>query len=46
MIQKQLSKTFIYPCNGIVSTKIFAKQDDFDIDNFPFFKQDIPQRPS
>ena len=37
---------YISICNGIVSTKMFDKQDDFDIENFPFFKQDIPQRPS
>ena len=26
-------------CNSIVSTKIFDKQDDFDIENFPFLSR-------
>ena len=32
--------------NDIVSTKIYDKQDDFDIVNFPFLDGDVPQRPS
>ena len=32
--------------NDIVSTKIYNKQDDFDIANFPFLDSDIPRRPS
>ena len=31
--------------NGIVSTKIYDKQDDRDIQNFPFIGGDIPRRP-
>ena len=34
--------------NGIVSTKIYDKRDDFNFDivNFPFLDGDVPQRPS
>ena len=34
--------------NGIVSTKIYDKRDDFNFDivNFPFLYGDVPQRPS
>ena len=34
--------------NGIVSTKIYDKQDDFNFEivNFPFHDGDVPQRPS
>ena len=38
------------PCisNGIVSTKIYDKRDDFDFDivNFPFLDGDVPRRTS
>ena len=39
---------YISICNGIVSTKIYDKQDDFDFDkeNVPFLNGEIPQRPS
>ena len=39
---------YISICNGIVSTKIYDKQDDFafDIENCSFLKGNIPQRPS
>ena len=30
--------------NGIVSTKIYDKRDDFDIVNFPFLDGDVPRR--
>ena len=49
LIPKHLSKTFfISICNGIVSTNIYDKQDDFDFDkeNFPFLNGEITQRPS
>ena len=34
--------------NDIVSTKIYDKRDDYDFDivNFPFPDDDVPQRPS
>ena len=34
--------------NDIVSTKIYDKRDDFNFDivNFPFLDDDVPQRPS
>ena len=34
--------------NGLVSSKINDKCDDFDFDivNFPFFDGDVPRRPS
>ena len=34
--------------NGFVSSKIYAKRDDFDFDrvNFPFLDGDVPRRPS
>ena len=32
--------------NGTVSTKIYDKQDDFDIANFPFSDGDVPRRTS
>ena len=34
--------------NGIVSFKIYDKQDDFnfEIDNFPFLDGDVPRSPS
>ena len=32
--------------NGIVSTKICDKLDDFDIVNFPFLDGDVPRRTS
>ena len=34
--------------NGFVSSKIYDKRDDFDIDavNFPFLNGDVPRRPS
>ena len=34
--------------NGFVSSKIYNKRDDFDIDivNFPFLDSDVPGRPS
>ena len=34
--------------NGFVSSKIYAKSDDFDFDivNFPFLDGDFPRRPS
>ena len=39
---------YISICNGIVSTKIYDKQDDFDFDkeNFPFLNGESSQRPS
>ena len=39
---------YISICNGIVSKKIYHKQDNFDFDkeNFPFLNGEIPQRPS
>ena len=39
---------YILICNGIVSTKIYDKQDDFDFDkeNSPFLNGVIPQCPS
>ena len=34
--------------NGFVSSKIYDKRDDFDLDivNFPFLDGDVPRRPS
>ena len=34
--------------NGLVSSKIYDKHDDFDFDivNFPFLDGDVPRRPS
>ena len=34
--------------NGIVSSKIYDKQDDFNLEivNFPFFDGDVPRSPS
>ena len=34
--------------NGVVSSKIYDKRDDFDFDivNFPFLDGDVPCRPS
>ena len=34
--------------NGLVSSKIHDKRDDFDFDivNFPFLDADVPRRPS
>ena len=34
--------------NGLVSSKIYEKRDDFDFDkvNFPFLDGDVPRRPS
>ena len=34
--------------NGLVSSKIYDKRDDFDFDivNFPFLDGDVPRRPS
>ena len=32
--------------NGIVSTKIYDKRDDFDVVNFPFLDGDVPRRTS
>ena len=34
--------------NGFVSSKIYAKRDDFDFEivNFPFLDGDVPRRPS
>ena len=34
--------------NGFISSKIYDKRDDFDIDivNFPFLDSDVPRRPS
>ena len=32
--------------NGTVSNKIYDKQDDFDIVNFPFLDGDVPRRTS
>ena len=34
--------------NGFVSSKIYDKRDDFDVDivNFPFLDGDVPRRPS
>ena len=36
------------PCisNGMVSTKIYDKRDDFDLVNFPFLDGDVPRRTS
>ena len=33
---------YILVCNGIVTTKIYDKQDDFDKENFPFLKRGNP----
>ena len=32
--------------NGIVSSKIYDKLDDFEIVNFPFLEGDVPRSPS
>ena len=32
--------------NGIVSSKIYDKLDDFEIVNFPFLDGDVPRSPS
>ena len=32
--------------NGFVSSKIYDRRDDFDIDKFPFLDGDVPRRPS
>ena len=32
--------------NGLVSSKIYDKRDDFDIVNFPFLDGDVPRRAS
>ena len=34
--------------NGLISSKIYDKRDDFDFDivNFPFLDGDVPRRPS
>ena len=32
--------------NGIVSSNIYDKRDDFHIVNFPFLDGDVPRRPS
>ena len=34
--------------NGLVSSKVYDKRDDFDFDivNFPFLDDDVPRRPS
>ena len=39
---------YVSICNGIVSTKVYDKQDDFyfDIDTFPFLNGGIPQHSS
>ena len=40
-----MPKHFSYTCNGIVSTKIYDKRDDFVFDtlNFPFLDGDVPR---
>ena len=38
----------LYITNGIVSSKIYGKQDDFNFElvNVPFFNEDVPRSPS
>ena len=40
--------SFLSISNSVVSSKIYDKRDDFDIDivNFPFLDGDVPRRPS
>ena len=38
----------LFISNGLISSKIYDKRDDFDFDivNFPFLDGDVPRRPS